>query len=432
MMYGDGMSRARPFVSRARARGTEMRRALAVTLAVTRALGASARARDALARTSVDADALALGRTEACRAQAWMLEDEWSSGADSAAACARVAGSSEARCAFAVASATCRLREAGARARTRMCGDARAGDCERCVLRALAREGGAASGGTGDEGEDEMGDDSSSLVTLDRSVEFAIYVDETRAVDRDCKHVVSAYRAELATRALESLSTRLAEAQRLANARAESLAESLRAVEETARRNARDARDAAEALADVRARQRAFADDFDAFAESVGAALSRVESMSAGALRAARFAAELARWCARTVAGALSALASAETLATRLLVLIVGVTRKKFRARAFTALFSSWLFTCIPWATPASRLRLGLLLAAVAPELARGARARLRAPPATDAHTSRAPPATRARSASRHRRENPVESIDPPRRASARVRASASARGARA
>ena len=114
-------------------------------------------------------------------------------------------------------------------------------------------------------------------------MEFAIFIDETRAVESECAHVVALRRAEMAAASIETLSARVAEADRDARRRAETISETLRDVDETARQRARR-REASRALDDVRRRQLEITTQldgvftrFESFIAVVGDALARIE-----------------------------------------------------------------------------------------------------------------------------------------------------------
>ena len=346
---------------------------------------------------------------EACRMDAlWKsLKTSFEVRASASEACAALGASADARCVVASVSTACRLRRARARGRTARCG--RDGeDCERCVLRAV---GSSSARSAKDELESDA-DDDEVLVTVDKAVEFAIYVDETRAIDRDCKHYIAMRRAELAEEALEAVTTRLVLAHREANERAETLAVTLRDVDASTRRNAIDARAAATAIEDVRARQRAFADDFNKFVLGVDEALKRVERASTGALQAIKFVAELAKRSFVACSEVFSSLVSLETIVVRCVVVALAFTSSRFRGRAIATLAISWTLRALALSSTA-RLRVGLLIGAVAPSIrvvaaARGAKHR----------ASKASPTTTK--SPRHR-----PSTAAPRRTSSRVRARA-------
>lgn len=346
---------------------------------------------------------------EACRMDAlWKsLKTSFDVRASASEACAALGASADARCVVASVSTACRLRRARARGRTARCG--RDGeDCERCVLRAV---GSSSARSAKDELESDA-DDDEVLVTVDKAVEFAIYVDETRAIDRDCKHYIAMRRAELAEEALEAVTTRLVLAHREANERAETLAVTLRDVDASTRRNAIDARAAATAIEDVRARQRAFADDFNKFVLGVDEALKRVERASTGALQAVKFVAELAKRSFVACSEVFSSLVSLETIAVRCVVVALAFTSSRFRGRAIATLAISWTLRALALSS-AARLRVGLLIGAVAPSIrvvAAARRAKHRASKASPT-TTKSP---------RHR-----PSTAAPRRTSSRVRARA-------
>ena len=145
---------------------------------------------------------------EACRARAWATGVGAADGASTAeATCAAIGATSATRCEAAMASLKCRLERAGARARAEACDRESADDCERCVLRALGRgargRGNRNDNDRDDAVEDEATFESDGAITLDRAVEFSMYVDETHAIDSDCKFLVSMFRAEMASRALD-------------------------------------------------------------------------------------------------------------------------------------------------------------------------------------------------------------------------------------
>ena len=381
---------------------------------------------------------------EACRARAWATGVGAADGASTAeATCAAISATSATRCEAAMASLKCRLERAGARARAEACDRESADDCERCVLRALGRgargRGNRNDNDRDDAVEDEATFESDGAITLDRAVEFSMYVDETHAIDSDCKFLVSMFKAEMASRALESFSTLLAEAQREAKARAEEITVALAEIDEAARRNARDVEQAAMALDKVRRDQLEFATRFETFAANLNAALDRVERASRGALRAARFAAELAKRCAGIVSETFASLVSVEMIFVRFVIIALGSTRPALRRAAFTALLVEWMLRAAPRSaatTPSNRLRLGLLCA-FAPRIWTHARDQLHYSRRVDAETSRddvgAKPRSgrrRARGDSSETRIEPSPTIASPRRASARLRATKTTKNA--
>ena len=296
-----------------------------------------------------------------------------------------------------------------ARARAEACDRESADDCERCVLRALGRgargRGNRNDNDRDDAVEDEATFESDGAITLDRAVEFSMYVDETHAIDSDCKFLVSMFKAEMASRALESFSTLLAEAQREAKARAEEITVALAEIDEAARRNARDVEQAAMALDKVRRDQLEFATRFETFAANLNAALDRVERASRGALRAARFAAELAKRCAGIVSETFASLVSVEMIFVRFVIIALGSTRPALRRAAFTALLVEWMLRAAPRSaatTPSNRLRLGLLCA-FAPRIWTHARDQLHYSRRVDAETSRDDVGAKPRSGRRAR-----------------------------
>ena len=281
--------------------------------------------------------------------------------------CGIVASRAETRCEFAVRATTCRLRRAGGRARVEACvglgldvddDDDGGGDgtsCERCALRAFRVE-----------------RDDARTFLLDGSMEFAIFIDETRAVESECAHVVALRRAEMAAASIETLSARVAEADRDARRRAETISETLRDVDETARRNARAAAEASRALDDVRRRQLeittqldGFFTRFESFIAVVGDALARIE-------RSTRLAAAAAARCARLLADAFASVAAFETAILRACVILLGLTRARCRRFAVVTLCVEWISRAFVSA-PALRLRVGLACAG-APTLARVSR----------------------------------------------------------
>lgn len=445
----------------AKARASGDARRLFVSLAMMRivvvvvVVASAARVERARASTIVDASsdvrtggfAEARGRAlrgtsdaEACRARAWATGADAPGGASTAeATCAAISATSATRCEAAMASLKCRLARAGARARAEACDLASADDCERCVLRALGR-GARGRGNLNDNDwddavEDEAAFESDRAITLDRAVEFSMYVDETHAIDSDCKFLVSMFRAEMASRVVESFSTLLAEAQREAKARAEEITIALAEIDEAARRNARDVEQAAMALDKVRRDQLEFATRFETFAANLNAALDRVERASRGALRAARFAAELAKRCAGIVSETFASLVSVEMIFVRFIVIAFGTTRPALRRRCFTALLVEWMLRAAPRTaatTPSNRLRLGLLCA-FAPRIWTYAKEQLHRSRRDDAETGRVDVGAKPRSG-RRARGVPAARIEPsprvpeptiasPRRASARLRA---------
>ena len=303
---------------------------------------------------------------ESCRRATWRV--------DAVEACGIVATRAETRCEFAVRATTCRLRRAGGRARVEACvglglgldddddddGERGGASCERCALRAFAD---ARDAATRTRTRDE------TAFVLDGSMEFAIFIDETRAVESECAHVVALRRAEMAAASIESLSMRVVEADQDARRRAETIAETLRDVDETARRNAAAAAEASRALDDVRRRQLeittqldGFFARFEKFAAIVGDAVARVE-------RSSRFAAAAAGRCARLLADAFASIAAFETAIARVCILVLGVARARFRRVAVVALSAEWIARAFV-ASPADRLRVGLACAC-APTLRR-------------------------------------------------------------
>ena len=305
---------------------------------------------------------------ESCRRATWRV--------DAVEACGIVATRAETRCEFAVRATTCRLRRAGGRARVEACvglglgvdglddelddGAREGASCERCALRAFAD---ARDAATRTRTRDE------TTFVLDGSMEFAIFIDETRAVESECAHVVALRRAEMAAASIESLSMRVVEADQDARRRAETIAETLRDVDETARRNAAVAAEASRALDDVRRRQLeittqldGFFARFEKFAAIVGDAVARVE-------RSSRFAAAAAGRCARLLADAFASIAAFETAIARVCILVLGVARARFRRAAVVALSAEWIARAFV-ASPADRLRVGLACAC-APTLRR-------------------------------------------------------------
>ena len=309
---------------------------------------------------------------ESCRRATWRV--------NAVEACGIVASRAETRCEFAVRATTCRLRRAGGRARVEACvglgldvdddddgGGGGGGDgtsCERCALRAFRVE-----------------RDDARTFLLDGSMEFAIFIDETRAVESECAHVVALRRAEMAAASIETLSARVAEADRDARRRAETISETLRDVDETARRNARAAAEASRALDDVRRRQLeittqldGFFTRFESFIAVVGDALARIErSTSLAAAAAARCARLLAAArCARLLADAFASVAAFETAILRACVILLGLTRARCRRFAVVTLCVEWISRAFVSA-PAVRLRVGCACAC-APALARVSR----------------------------------------------------------
>ena len=298
---------------------------------------------------------------ESCRRETWRV--------NAVEACGIVASRAETRCEFAVRATTCRLRRAGGRARVEACvglgldvdddddggGDGDGTSCERCALRAFRVE-----------------RDDARTFLLDGSMEFAIFIDETRAVESECAHVVALRRAEMAAASIETLSARVAEADRDARRRAETISETLRDVDETARRNARAAAEASRALDDVRRRQLEITTQldgvftrFESFIAVVGDALTRIE-------RSTRLAAAAAARCARLLADAFASVAAFETAILRACVILLGLTRARCRRFAVVTLCVEWISRAFVSA-PALRLRVGLACAG-APTLARVSR----------------------------------------------------------
>ena len=298
---------------------------------------------------------------ESCRRETWRV--------NAVEACGIVASRAETRCEFAVRATTCRLRRAGGRARVEACvglgldvdddddggGDGDGTSCERCALRAFRVE-----------------RDDARTFLLDGSMEFAIFIDETRAVESECAHVVALRRAEMAAASIETLSARVAEADRDARRRAETISETLRDVDETARRNARAAAEASRALDDVRRRQLEITTQldgvftrFESFIAVVGDALTRIE-------RSTRLAAAAAARCARLLADAFASVTAFETAILRACVILLGLTRARCRRFAVVTLCVEWISRAFVSA-PALRLRVGLACAG-APTLARVSR----------------------------------------------------------
>lgn len=325
---------------------------------------------------------------ESCRRETWRV--------NAVEACGIVASRAETRCEFAVRATTCRLRRAGGRARVEVCvglgldvdvdddddggGGGDGTSCERCALRAFRVE-----------------RDDARTFLLDGSMEFAIFIDETRAVESECAHVVALRRAEMAAASIETLSARVAEADRDARRRAETISETLRDVDETARRNARAAAEASRALDDVRRRQLeittqldGFFTRFESFIAVVGDALARIE-------RSTRLAAAAAARCARLLADAFASVTAFETAILRACVIFLGLTRARCRRFAVVTLCVEWISRTFVSA-PALRLRVGLACAG-APTLARVSRLVL-----SSARDARSP--TRETNAARDARED--------------------------
>lgn len=300
---------------------------------------------------------------ESCRRATWRV--------DAVEACGIVATRAETRCEFAVRATTCRLRRAGGRARVEACvglgldddlddGDGERGgaSCERCAMRAFADARDAATR-TRDE----------TTFVLDGSMEFAIFIDETRAVESECAHVVALRRAEMAAASIESLSMRVAEADLDARRRAEAIAETLRDVDETARRNAAAAAEASRALDDVRRRQLEITTQLDGFFVRLEKFTANVVDAIARVERSSRFAAAAAGRCARLLADAFASIAAFETAIARACIVILGIARARFRRAAVVALSAEWIARAFV-ASPADRLRVGLACAC-APTLRR-------------------------------------------------------------
>ena len=379
---------------------TKARLAIVVVVSVARASIATVCATtevgisdDGWRSSSVASSAIGLASrsdAESCRRETWRV--------NAVEACGIVASRAETRCEFAVRATTCRLRRAGGRARVEACvglglgldvdddddgGGGGGGDgtsCERCALRAFRVE-----------------RDDARTFLLDGSMEFAIFIDETRAVESECAHVVALRRAEMAAASIETLSARVAEADRDARRRAETISETLRDVDETARRNARAAAEASRALDDVRRRQLeittqldGFFTRFESFIAVVGDALARIE-------RSTRLAAAAAARCARLLADAFASVTAFETAILRACVIFLGLTRARCRRFAVVTLCVEWISRAFVSA-PALRLRVGLACAG-APTLARVSRLVL-----SSARDARSP--TRETNAARDARED--------------------------
>ena len=325
---------------------------------------------------------------ESCRRETWRV--------NAVEACGIVASRAETRCEFAVRATTCRLRRAGGRARVEACvglgldvdvvddggggGGGGGTSCERCALRAFRVE-----------------RDDARTFLLDGSMEFAIFIDETRAVESECAHVVALRRAEMAAASIETLSARVAEADRDARRRAETISETLRDVDETARRNARAAAEASRALDDVRRRQLEITTQLDEFFTRFESFIAVVDDALARIERSTRLAAAAAGRCACLLADAFASVAAFETAILRACVILLGLTRARLRHFAVVTLCVEWISRAFVSA-PALRLRVGLACAG-APTLARVSRLVL-----SSARDARSP--TRETNAARDARED--------------------------
>jgi hypothetical protein len=305
---------------------------------------------------------------EGCRVRAHGTLIESSSITSAMDACAVVARSADARCRVASASARCRVELAGARARSTACveidGD---GACERCVLRTL---GGRAK-------EDDEQEDSTMAFVLERSVEFALYLDELSSVDRECKHHVALWRAESAARALEGLTDKISRMHDDAEARAEAITGALWMLDARVDASAKSVR----ALdGDVRALERTtsdareitvnFAHDFDSFATAVFRALTRVERATASAVAAARFAADAAHTCSTFVYTLYDAFTAIETAIARVVLVAMAIAVRRFRMFVTSALVMDWFLARVGLKS-STRLRCGLIFAACARTMVR-------------------------------------------------------------
>lgn len=297
---------------------------------------------------------------ERCRARAWGTVSDAPDGVDACEALMRVGGlSSGMRCAAASASARCRLERAGARARSEACAE-RGDGCERCVLRALGRTRDAEAGGDDDAEEDEAG------FMLDRGIEFAVYSEESAAIDRDCKHYVAVWRAELAANAIAALSTRLVDVQKEASERAEAITRALTSLDADARAQA----DAMRALRfDVSAAEtatREAAANFERFTSSTMEAIVRMERASSGLLAVARFGAATAQSCIRALTYPFTLMRVIQASAIRFAILIIGVYDRRIRVDAATTLAIDWIISSFVNVSSAGGLRIAIACAFLA------------------------------------------------------------------
>lgn len=329
-------------------------------------------ARDDVWMTTTRSSLLAMTTdAERCRARAWGTVIDAPDGVGACEALMRVSGSSSGmRCAAASASARCRLERAGARARSEACAE-RGDGCERCVLRALGRTRDAEAGGGDDAGEDEVG------FMLDRGIEFAVYSEESAAIDRDCKHYVAVWRAELAANAIAALSTRLADVQKEANERTEAITRALTSLDDDARAQA-DAmralrfdvsaaetatREAAATVDALRMRQREFTSDFERFTSSTMDAIVRMERASSGLLAVARFGAATAQSCVRALTYPFTLMRVIQASVLRFAILIIGVYDCRIRVDAATTLAIDWIISTVANVSSAGGLRIAVACA---------------------------------------------------------------------
>ena len=312
---------------------------------------------------------------ERCRARAWGAVIDAGDGVGACEALVGVGGSSGMRCEAASASARCRLERAGARARSGACAE-RGDGCERCVLRALGRARDVDAGGD-DETE---GDDAVGGFMLDRGIEFAVYSEESAAIDRDCKHYVAVWRAELAANAIAALSARLVEAQEEANERAEAItsaltsldadvhaqADAMRALRSDVSAAETATREAAATVDALRMRQRAFASDFERFASSTMDAIVRMERASSGLLAVARFGAATAQSCVRVLTWPFTMMRVIEVSVLRFAILIIGVYDRRIRVDAATTLAIDWIISSVESISTTVGLRIAIACAFLA------------------------------------------------------------------
>jgi len=319
-------------------------------------------ARDDVWMTTTTRSSLRMMTTDAerCRARAWGTVIHAPDGVDACEALMRVGGlSSGMRCAAASASARCRLERAGARARSEACAE-RGDGCERCVLRALGRARDADAGSDDDAEEDEAG------FMLDRGIEFAVYSEESAAIDRDCKHYVAVWRAELAANAIAALSTRLVDVQKEANERAESITRALTSLDADARAQA----DVMRALRfDVSAAEtatREAAANLEKFTSSTMEAIVRIERASSGLLTVARFGAATAQSCIRALTYPFTLMRVIQASVIRFAILIIGVYDRRIRVDAATTLAIDWIISSFVNVSSAGGLRIAVACAFLA------------------------------------------------------------------
>ena len=328
-----------------------------------------------------------------CRARAFRAFSEYFPLATSNArdfmstneACEAIAKSPSKACVVAASGTGCRVEGAGARTRAGACARSeKEGECERCVLRALGAERGQnVDDDIRDDGDVEGdGEDGERAMTLERGVEFALYMEEIAAVDRECKHHMAIWRAESAAYAIDELAIRMERARRDARAHAEAISGTLSTL---------DAAVAAQSVAvraldvDVRSIERsakeaqnvtlAFKRDFESFSSAVFDALTRLEHATANALAAARFAADVAKKCLSAVNDAYVVFTTIESAMARFILVAFAIVRRRGRPFVASALAVDWAVGRLAsWMSPAARLRCGVIVAAVALPVARVAR----------------------------------------------------------